>query len=212
MKNGLRVAIVAALTSGMGLANTAMAFEPGEWLIRLGAMDVDPKSDNHEVVSVDDAISATLGFTYMMTDVWAIDILAAYPFEHDLSLAVVDPDDGSISHLPVGSTKHLPPTVSLQWRPMPNSMFQPYFGLGINYTNFFDEKTSGVLEGTKLSLGDSWGYAIQGGFDVVLSDSVFLNVDVRYANVETKAKLDGTSIGTVKIDPMVYGAHIGFRF
>jgi len=112
----------------------------------------------------------------------------------------------------LASTKHLPPTVSLQWRPMPNSTFQPYFGLGINYTNFFDEKTYGLLEGTKLSLDDSWGYAIQGGFDVVLSDNVFFNVDVRYANIESKAELDGASLGTVKIDPVVYGAHIGFRF
>ena len=29
---------------------------------------------------------------------------------------------------------------------------------------------------------------------------------------ETKAKHDGVSIDTVKIDPMIYGAHIGFRF
>lgn len=203
MKYGVKISVLAVLTSGMCFINTATAFEPGEWLIRAGAMVVDPKSNNNDIVSVDSATSATIGLTYMMTDVWALDILGAYPFEHDISL-VGGPE--------VASTRHLPPTVSLQWRPMPNSTFQPYFGLGFNYTNFFDEKTTGLLEGTKLSLDDSWGYAIQGGFDVVLGDRVFLNVDVRYANVESKATLDGASLGTVKIDPVVYGAHIGFRF
>ena len=203
MKYRLRIVVLAVLASGLCIVNTATAFEPGEWLIRAGAMVVDPKSDNNDIVSVDSATSATIGFTYMMTDIWAIDILAAYPFKHDIKL-VGGPE--------VASTRHLPPTVSLQWRPMPDSMFQPYFGVGFNYTNFFDEKTYGLLEGTKLSLGDSWGYAIQGGFDVIIGDNAFLNVDVRYANIESKAKLDGASLGTVKIDPVVYGAHIGFRF
>jgi outer membrane protein len=217
MKNGVKVAVLAALASGMGITGTAMAFEPGEWLVRAGAMNVDPKSDNHEVVSVDDAISATIGFTYMMTDVWAIDVLAAYPFEHDIEL---------VGGPKVGSTKHLPPTVSLQWRPKPNGMFQPYFGLGFNYTKFFSEDTTGLLEGTKLSLDDSWGFAGQAGFDIVINENVFINFDVRYANIESDAKINGVKLGpfiedafgvnfissTVKIDPMVYGAHVGFRF
>lgn len=203
MKKGLKILTLTSLALGMGFTNTSMAAEPGEWLVRVGAMDVDPKSDNHAIVSVDNDVSVTLGVTYMMTDIWAIDVLAAVPFEHDLTL-----DDGT----KIGSTKHLPPTVSLQWRPMPNSMFQPYVGLGFNYTDFFSEKTTGPLEGTSLSLGSSWGWAGQVGFDVLIGEKAFLNFDLRYADIETKAKLDGDSIGTVKIDPTVYGAHIGFRF
>ncbi|RLE23923.1 MAG: hypothetical protein DRJ50_05450, partial [Actinobacteria bacterium] len=110
------------------------------------------------------------------------------------------------------STKHLPPTVSLQYHFMPTSKFQPYVGVGINYTNFFSEKTTGPLTGSNLSLGDSWGLAGQIGFDVMIGENWFLNLDARYMNIETKARLDGTSIGTVKIDPMVYGGHVGFRF
>ena len=203
MLNKLKTAAVAGIALSMGLANTAVAFEPGDWLIRVGATNVDPKSNNHEVVSVDSAASLSLNFTYMMTDIWAVEVLAAYPFEHDIYLV-----DGS----KVASTKHLPPTVSLQYHFMPTSKFQPYVGLGINYTNFFSEKTMGALEGTNLSLGDSWGLAGQIGFDVMIGDNWFLNLDARYIGIETKAKLDGASIGTVKIDPMVYGGHVGFRF
>lgn len=203
MLNKLKTAAVAGIALSMGLANTAIAFEPGDWLIRAGVTNVDPKSNNHEIVSVDSAASLSLNFTYMMTDVWAVEVLAAYPFEHDIYLV-----DGP----KVGSTKHLPPTVSLQYHFMPTSKFQPYVGVGINYTNFFSEKTTGPLTGSNLSLGDSWGLAGQIGFDVMIGDNWFLNLDARYMNIETKAKLDGTSIGTVKIDPMVYGGHVGFRF
>ena len=203
MSKRLKVAAVAGIALSMGLANTAIAFEPGDWLVRLGGSTVDPKSNNHEIVSVEKATSATFNFTYMMTDIWAIELLAAYPFEHDIELL-----DGTT----VGSTKHLPPTLSLQYHFMPTSKFQPYVGIGINYTTFSSEKTNGPLEGVKLSLGDSWGLAGQIGFDVLFSDNWFFNMDLRYMNIETKAKLNNESIGKVKIDPMIYGAHIGFRF
>ena len=203
MLNKLKTAAVAGIALSMGLANTAIAFEPGDWLIRAGVTNVDPKSNNHEIVSVDSAASLSLNFTYMMTDVWAVEVLAAYPFEHDIYL---------VGGPKVGSTKHLPPTVSLQYHFMPTSKFQPYVGVGINYTNFFSEKTTGPLTGSNLSLGDSWGLAGQIGFDVMIGENWFLNVDGRYMNIETRAKLDGESLGKVKIDPMVYGAHVGFRF
>ena len=67
----------------------------------------------------------------MMTDNWAVELLAAYPFEHDIYLV-----DGP----EVGSTKHLPPTVSLQYHFMPDSTFQPYLGAGVNYTNVLQRK------------------------------------------------------------------------
>jgi len=203
MLSKLKFAAVTGLVLSMGLANTAIAFEPGDWLVRAGATVVDPKSNNSDIVSVDSATSFTFNFTYMMTDIWGVELLAAYPFEHDISLL-----DGT----KVATTKQLPPTVSIQYHFMPTSKFQPYVGVGLNYTNFFSEKTMGPLDGTNLSLGDSWGFAGQIGFDLMIGENWFLNVDGRYMNIETKAKLDGNSLGTVKIDPMTYGASIGFRF
>jgi outer membrane protein len=187
----------------MGFAGTANAFEPGDWLVRVGASYVNPASDNHDVVSVESATSATINFSYMMSDVWALEVLAAYPFKHDLEL-----HDGT----KVGSTKLLPPTFSLQYHFSPTEQFQPYVGVGINYTNFSSEKTQGPMEGTDLDLGNSWGLAGQMGFDVMFNDNWFFNLDVRYIDIDTKAKLDGVSLGTVEIDPWIFGGHIGFRF
>ncbi len=183
--------------------STANAMDQGDWLVRAGASYVDPKSNNSEIVSVDSATGFTFNFTYMMTDSWAVELLAAYPFKHDIELL-----DGT----KVGSTKHLPPTLSLQYHWAPNSTFQPYVGVGLNYTRFSSEKTTGPLEGVDLSLGGSWGLAGEIGADFMLNDQWFLNGSIRYIDIETKAKLDGASIGKVNISPWVYGVHVGFRF
>ena len=63
-----------------------------------------------------------------------------------------------------------------------------------------------------MTLGDSWGLAGQAGFDVVLNDKVFLNLDFRYIDIDTKATVDDVSLGKVEVDPFVIGGHIGFRF
>ena len=203
MQSKMKTALYAGIALGMCFAGTAAAFEPGDWLVRVGASYASPASDNHETVSVDSATSATINFTYMMTDIWALELLAAYPFKHDLEL-----QDGT----KIGSTEHLPPTLSLQYHFRPTDPFQPYIGVGLNYTNFFSEKTSGPLTGTDLSLGDSWGIAGQIGFDVLFNDDWFFNLDIRYIDIDTKATLDGASLGKVEVDPWVFGGHIGFRF
>jgi outer membrane protein len=198
-----KVATFAAALMGLAAVNSLSAMDQGDWLIRFGVSNVDPKSNNHPVVSVDSAASLTFNFTYMMTANWSVEVLAAWPFEHDIYLV-----DGPR----VGKTDHLPPTVSLNYHFMKDSRFQPYIGAGVNYTNFFSEKTYGPLEGLNLSLDDSWGLAGQVGADILFNDKWFLNLNARYIDIETDATLAGDDLGTVAIDPWVYGAHIGFRF
>jgi len=189
--------------SSLAGALTVHAKEQGDWLVRFGGSYISPKSNNHELVSVDGKMGVTFNFSYFMTSNLAIEVLAALPYEHDIEL------QGGTK---VASTKHLPPTVSLQYHFMPDAGIQPYVGLGVNYTTFFSEKTVGPLAGSDLNLDDSWGWAGQVGLDIPLNEKWLLNIDVRYIDIETKAKLDGASIGTVAIDPWVYGANVGFKF
>ena len=195
--------LCAAILLGAVAADTAMAKDRDDWLFRFGVSHVDPKSNNHELVTVDSGTQLTFNFSYMMTDHWATEILLALPFKHDITL-----DDGT----KVGSTKHLPPTVSLQYHFAPGATFQPYVGAGVNYTRFFSEKTTGPLEGTNLGLDSSFGIAGQVGADIMLNDQWFLNLDVRYISIETDASVDGADIGKVKINPWVYGLNVGLRF
>lgn len=203
MKSKIKTVLCTAVLLTTAASNTAMAMDQGDWLIRAGASYIDPKSNNHDVVSVDSATSFTFNVSYFMTDAWAIELLAAWPFKHDIELL-----DGT----DVGETKHLPPTLSIQYHWAPQSVFQPYVGVGLNFTTFFSEKLYGPLEGVDLSLGNSWGLAGEVGADIKLNDSWFLNLSVRYMDIETKAKLDGESIGKVDISPWIYGGNVGFRF
>lgn len=203
MTRKIKKVLCTAAILATAAANTAMAMDQGDWLVRAGASYIDPKSNNHEIVSVDSATSFTFNVSYFMTDAWAVELLAAWPFKHDLELK-----DGT----EIGDTKHLPPTLSIQYHWAPQSVFQPYVGVGLNFTTFFSEDLYGPLEGVDLNLGNSWGLAGEVGADIKLNDSWFLNLSVRYIDIETKAKLDGESIGKVKISPWIYGGNVGFRF
>ena len=213
-------------------ASPALAYEQGTWILRAGVGTVAPDSDNlvlpdfpatgiNSTVEVDDGTSLTLSATYMFTPNWAFDILAAYPFNHDINLSVVDtlPPGSSVS-FKAAETDHLPPTFSLQYHFLPDATFQPYVGAGLNYTTFFStdvtQDLTDALGVTSLDLDDSFGLALQLGADWTFSNNWLINFDFRWINIETDATVsDGTTsseIGTVAIDPYVYSINIGYRF
>jgi outer membrane protein len=80
-----------------------------------------------------------LTFAYMLTDHIGLELLAATPFKHTVGVKGLGGGlDGKLADI-----KQLPPTLSLQYYPMDaSSKFQPYAGVGINYTLFFDEDLS----------------------------------------------------------------------
>jgi len=233
MKRSLQVGIAAILC--VALAGPAIAHEAGQWILRAGVGQVDPKSNNLSetvedggvtigvALEVDAGTSLTLMGTYMFTPNWAFDILASWPFKHDIN-GNISIDDGvnpaeSFSSK-VAEVEHLPPTFSVQYHFLPDAQFQPYVGLGINYTTFtsaeftdiiVDGENLGTL-GDSLDLGDSFGVAGQLGADWVFSDNWLVNLDVRWINIESDMTVDGLDIGTVKIDPWVYSLNIGYRF
>jgi outer membrane protein len=215
------MASVLALAAVVGLAAPASAHEAGDWLVRVGGSLIDPKSNNGsldltalggepERIDVDDQWGVTFNFTYMYTANIGIEVLAALPYKHDIEVDTLGK---------VGSVKHLPPTLSLQYHFLPREVFQPYAGIGLNYTRFFSEKESGVLVDLDADLdikSSSFGVAAQVGFDYMVTDQWFLNVDIRWIDIGTKADVTVPDVGTIRadvdIDPMVYGIHLGYRF
>jgi outer membrane protein len=214
MNRQLKLFVATALLAGA--TAPAQAYDAGDWIIRAGVGVVDPKSDNLDVsdevdsvkVEVDSGTSVVLSGTYMFTRNWAFDILAAYPFNHDINLNV----NGESAK--VAETDHLPPTFSVQYHFMPDGKFQPYAGLGFNWTTFFNTDTVSELSdvGIELKLDDSFGVAAQLGADWVLNDHWLLNLDLRWINIETDATLGGEEAGTVEIDPWVYSINVGYHF
>lgn len=233
-------ASVSALALGVALASgSAMAFQQGEMFVRAGAAAVDPREDSSQLSLDGDTLQEVLGiqtsagvdsntqlgltFTYMVSNNIGIEVLAATPFSHTVTANL-----GGTT-VEAADIKHLPPTVSAVYYPMAaDSAFQPYVGIGINYTTFFDEEVSseldavtsdvsiGLGEARGLDLDDSFGLAFQVGCDFMVSDTLMINAAVRKIDISTTATFSyagGKKIeADVDIDPMVYMVGVGYKF
>ena len=88
----------------------------------------------------------------------------------------------------------------------------PFLGAGVNFTRFSGEKTSGALAGSRLELDNSWDLAAHAGIDFKVGERRAIRVDARWIDIDTDVRLDGVDLGTVEIDPLVYGAAYVIRF
>ncbi len=229
------VGVVAAATLS-GLSASALAYEAGDVILRVGSATVDPNpgsgylyADGVQALPGDDLVDVSsntqmgISVTYMATPNFGFELLASTPFNHDLSakgdLAALGQTvgwDGKI-----GETTHLPPTLTLQWYPFASSSFQPYIGGGINFTWFYDEKLSSSFtdnlgsSDSQFSLSNSFGLAGVIGADLLFGDFL-LNVSAMYADINTEAVIKGTALGDLVVDvdvnPWVYRVNLGYRF
>lgn len=209
--------VSAALAISLGASGSALAVQQGDILVRAGVAHVAPTGESDEITAIaadakveaDSGTSFGINFTYMATNNVGVELLAAWPFNHDIDAK------GSIDALgTVGETDHLPPTVTVQWHFMPSNNIRPFVGAGINYTTFFDEDLSGV-PGHDLSLDDSWGYALEAGVDIDINSDWFVSGQVWYVDIDSEASISGPAINTkfdVEIDPWVYMIGVGTKF
>ncbi|SET69348.1 OmpW/AlkL family protein [Thalassotalea agarivorans] len=219
----LSVALATTLFSTPLLANQA-----GDIYLRGGITNVSPNSDQSAIfladtdstmsLSVGDDTQLGLNFVYFFTAEIALEVLAATPFTHDITLhdpqAVLGADG-----IKLAEVTHLPPTLSALYYFNTEGRFQPYVGVGVNYTIFFDESFTQApkdLGLSNLSLDGSFGIAGQIGADYHIDDSWHVNASIRYINIETDASFDvaGDAIGSssVDINPVVYSLMVGYTF
>ncbi|WP_350656475.1 OmpW family outer membrane protein [Psychrobacter sp. S1-30-MNA-CIBAN-0213] len=187
---------------------TAFAVPAGTWSIAAGAHMVDPKSDNGTLadgafsVDVDDDIRPTVSGEYFIANNVGIELLAAIPFEHDITLTTADNVEIE------GKTQHLPPTLSIQYHfdgyNLPMNV-KPFVGVGVNYTTFFKEKLYLPEGPAKLKLDDSVGVAGHIGLDIPFAPTESFRIDARYMDIKTDVSLNGNDLGEVDISPWVYG-------
>lgn len=198
--------------AAIGLSSPASALEKGDWLLRFGAVSVNPNDSSGQVdniagsgVTVSDAQGAFINVTYMFTDNIGLELLGATPFTHKIDAT------GSIAALgEIATVQQLPPTLSVQYHFKPKADFRPYVGVGLNYTTFFHVKLTGSTV-TSMSLDDSWGPAAEVGFDKDISKDWFFNADLRYVWISTTAT---TNVGSVNVDinPWVISLGVGTHF
>lgn len=211
----LSALILAAATLAPSIS---FAHQAGDFLFRAGTATVRPNAGSDNVLNVghfDVNNNTQLGLTfgYMVTDNIGVELLAATPFEHKVTLTGV----GEIAKV-----KHLPPTLMAQYYfGHSEDKLRPYLGASLNFTTFFDEKfnnneTVNALGLNSLDLKNSWGFAAQAGLDYNLDKNWMLNASVWWMNIETDVKFKGDNIPDQKIntriDPFVFMFGVGYRF
>ena len=196
-KNLLAVAVLCALTSGAAFAQQAES----PWLVRVRAVHLDSanKDSTGLGLSVNNKTIPEVDITYFFNKNVAAELILTVPQKHDLSSSVLG---GRI-----GSLKHLPPSLLLQYH-FDAPGFKPYVGAGVNYTRFSNVNLPAGVDIDR----NSWGGALQAGVDIPLSKNLYLNFDVKKVYIKTDVFAGGAKAGTFKVDPVLVGVGLGWRF
>ncbi|WP_305825362.1 OmpW/AlkL family protein [Massilia brevitalea] len=195
------------LVAVLGLASSAAMAQASPWLVRARAVHIDTANKSDPVggvgaanlIRIESKTIPELDVSYFLTPNIAAELILTYPQKHDVTL------DGA----KIGSFKHLPPTLTLQYHFAPEQTFNPYVGAGLNYTRISQVR---LLNGAGDLENDSWGGALQAGFDVKLDRNWSLNVDVKKVQIRSDVYVGGARASKVKVDPVLFGIGVGYRF
>ncbi|MEM6537654.1 MAG: OmpW family outer membrane protein [Pseudomonadota bacterium] len=214
----LRNALIATLLVPTMTAS-ALA-EQGDVLLRLRGIIVAPTENSTDVlpsfpggqVGVTNGYSPEFDITYFFTDNIAAELIAATTAHNVVG-------EGALDGIEIAELMVLPPTLTLQYHFAPGASFQPYVGVGVNFSTFYSVDAANDLVNavgpTDVDLDDSFGVAFQAGFDIPINERWSVNADVKYIQIDTTATLNtGGAINTVDVDldPIVAGIGIGYRF
>ena len=194
-KNLLAVAVLCALTSGAAFAQQAES----PWLVRVRAVHLDSanKDSTGLGLSVNNKTIPEVDISYFFNKNVAAELILTVPQKHDLR------SNGTN----IGSLKHLPPSLLLQYH-FDAPGFKPYVGVGVNYTRFSNVNLPAGVDIDR----NSWGGALQVGVDIPLSKNLYLNFDVKKVYIKTDVFAGGAKQGTFKVDPVLVGVGLGWRF
>ena len=210
----MKTLIAGAVSMAFLPAVPAFAYEAGDIIVKAGVINVIPKDGNADTsalvpdseLDIDSNIQLGLTGVYMVNQYLGVELLAATPFEHTAEV-----DGGAIDGADVLTTKHLPPTLSAQYYPMgADSAIQPYVGLGVNYTFFFDEEDDAGLGSNGLK--PSFGLAYSAGVDYMVNDKWLVNASVWKVDIDTEVKGGAADGLDVEIDPVAFMVACGYKF
>jgi outer membrane protein len=189
----------------------APTFQP--WQIRLRGVGLVPQGSGtidqlpgHKV-TVGNSIIPEVDLSYYFTPNWAVE-----------AICCLSRNSIYVSGLAGASAQTwvFPPTVTGQYHFTNFGAFQPYLGVGVNFTDYFDTQTRNSLAGTSMHINPSWGVAGQVGFDYMIDSHWGFNVDVKRILMEPTWHVNETPFttltGRANINPWLFGVGITYRF
>ena len=210
------ICLVAALLSVSSLLISQTTTDDNtfsKWQFRLRGIVVAPdESADIEAIGGDASISTAVvpefDITYFFNENWSLELILATA-RHDVEAVGTDADDIDLGHVWL-----LPPTLTAQYH-FTGGDFVPYLGAGPNLTFFY-----GVDEGPTaddVEYDTTLGFAVQGGFDFMLNDKWFLNLDIKRLFLNTDVTVDATTVlgatvgADVDINPWIFGVGVGVK-
>jgi outer membrane protein len=201
----IRFSILAVLA--LGICSQAALARDSSWKVRVRTLHIDTANESDRVLNTgdNDRIHVSnktvpeVDISYFLTSNIAAELILTYPQKHNVYL------DGD----KIGTFEHLPPTLTLQYHFAPESAISPYVGAGINYTRI---SSVHLLDGAASLENDSIGLALQAGLDFNIDKNWSINLDVKKVQIRSDVYLSGDKISRVKVDPMLIGVGVGYRF
>ena len=194
------VRVAAAAAALLAVPAFAQSTAEGPWLVRARAVNLNSANGDSTGLglSINDKVIPEVDISYFIRPNIAAELILTYPQKHDVRSFGAK----------IGTLKHLPPTLTLQYHFMPTGAVRPYVGAGVNYTNF---SSVNLPPGVNVER-NSWGLAVQAGLDIPVAKNVVLNVDVKKVQIRTDVLAGGAKVGTFKVDPLLFGIGVGYRF
>jgi len=199
-KQIIAAAVLCSLVSGVAFAADQAE---GPWMIRARAVSLNSANTDTTGLglSINNKWIPEVDISYFFNKNVAAELILTVPQSHTLTSTALGKD--------IGTVEHLPPTLLVQYHFDSNGGVKPYIGAGINYTRF--TKTD-ILGGAATLNKDSWGGALQVGVDVPLSKGMYLNFDLKKVYIKSDVYVGTANAGEFKVDPVLFGIGLGWRF
>ncbi|QOF80184.1 OmpW/AlkL family protein [Variovorax sp. 38R] len=217
MQKKLAPACIAALLAATAALPAAAQETQGNWLVRARAVYLKPANHSAPVADLSipaDAITINsktipeLDVTYFFTPNIAAELVLTVPQKQTVTVqqsALGGPVD-------IGTFKHLPPSLMLQYHFMPTAKIRPYVGAGLNYTRLSSVNLQVPTVGRLQLQNESFGFAMGAGVDIEVAKNTYLNLDVKKLRIRSAVNMNGVQLSTVKVDPWLFGVGVGYRF
>jgi len=193
--------LLAAVLAGLAAPAWAQTSGDSPWLVRLRAVHLNSANGDSTGLglTINNKWIPEADVSYFFTPNIAAELILTYPQRHSVYA-------GGAA---IGSLRHLPPTLTLQYHFTNSSPFTPYVGAGLNYTRF---SSVDLLGGGADVKRNSFGPALQVGASYALTKNLSLNLDVKKVWIKTDVYAGGNKAGTFKVDPVLVGVGLGYRF
>lgn len=197
--------ILIAASVGMLLAGQVAAQE-SPWMVRARAVQLDMKNSGNTattaLLSVDEKTIPEVDISYFFNKNIAAELILTVPQKQHVYLSGSDK----------GTFKHLPPTLTMQYHFTNFNGYKPYVGAGVNFTKICKENITVTSANDTRLENNSTGFALQAGVDIPLTKQVSFNVDVKKIQLKSDVYVGGSNVGTLKLDPVLVGVGVGYRF